>query len=133
MTERITSPDGSLDSLIIRAQADPNSRTEFFGKASDQLQVGRVVRRAGDSIRPHQHNPATRTSRHTAEVLVVVSGAVEVDLHERLVAEPYASRMLTKGDVLVLLQGGHGFEFAEDTEILEIKQGPFLGDDKVML
>lgn len=35
------------------------------------------------------------------------------------------------GDVLVLVDGGHGFRMTEDTVLVEIKQGPYLGlDDK---
>jgi hypothetical protein len=31
------------------------------------------------------------------------------------------------GDVVVLLDGGHGFRMLEDTVLLEIKQGPYSG------
>jgi hypothetical protein len=32
------------------------------------------------------------------------------------------------GDVILLAYGGHGFEMLEDTEIIEVKQGPYAGD-----
>ncbi len=32
------------------------------------------------------------------------------------------------GDVILLASGGHGFEMIEDSEILEVKQGPYTGD-----
>ncbi len=39
---------------------------------------------------------------------------------------------LFKGDTILLIRGGHGFEIIEDLEMLEIKQGPFAGDnDKI--
>jgi len=32
------------------------------------------------------------------------------------------------GDILVLLRGGHGYEIMEDgTQVLEIKNGPYVG------
>ena len=34
----------------------------------------------------------------------------------------------TIGDVVLLIRGGHGFEVLEPLEMLEIKQGPYLGD-----
>lgn len=41
------------------------------------------------------------------------------------------SREMGPGDVLVLVGGGHGFRMVEDTVLVEIKQGPYLGlDDK---
>jgi hypothetical protein len=34
--------------------------------------------------------------------------------------------------VILLAHGGHGFEMIEETEIIEVKQGPYAGDmDKV--
>ena len=30
------------------------------------------------------------------------------------------------GDVIVLLQGGHGFKVSEKISLIEIKQGPYL-------
>jgi hypothetical protein len=38
------------------------------------------------------------------------------------------STILEAGDVVLLVQGGHGFEMLEATEIIEIKQGPYAGD-----
>ena len=36
--------------------------------------------------------------------------------------------ILEEGDVILLLDGGHGFEMLEDTVLMEIKQGPYLGE-----
>jgi hypothetical protein len=42
------------------------------------------------------------------------------------------SEFLNEGDLIMLIQGGHGFSVVEDLEMIEIKQGPYLGDnDKV--
>ena len=36
------------------------------------------------------------------------------------------------GDVVLLAYGGHGFEMIEESEIIEVKQGPYAGEmDKV--
>ena len=36
--------------------------------------------------------------------------------------------------MILLITGGHGFKVLEKVEMLEIKQGPFLGDkDKIRL
>jgi hypothetical protein len=38
---------------------------------------------------------------------------------------------LHENDVVVMVGGGHGFQIKEDTVLLEIKQGPYLGaEDK---
>ena len=38
------------------------------------------------------------------------------------------SRILLSGDVILLSKGGHGFLMLEDTEMIEVKQGPYAGD-----
>lgn len=37
---------------------------------------------------------------------------------------------LLTGDTIFLVDGGHGFEMLEDTKIIEVKQGPYLGKDE---
>ena len=43
-------------------------------------------------------------------------------------------KILTKGDIIILFQGGHGFQILEKTNIIEIKQGPYVeGKDKKII
>ena len=43
-------------------------------------------------------------------------------------------KILTKGDIIILFQGGHGFKILEKTNIIEIKQGPYVeGKDKKII
>jgi hypothetical protein len=36
--------------------------------------------------------------------------------------------VLEGGDVILLASGGHGFEVLEEIEMIEVKQGPYAGD-----
>ena len=38
------------------------------------------------------------------------------------------STVLEAGDIILLATGGHGFEVLEATEIIEVKQGPYMGE-----
>jgi hypothetical protein len=38
------------------------------------------------------------------------------------------SRILRRGDVVLLAFGGHGFEMLEASEMIEVKQGPYAGE-----
>ena len=43
-------------------------------------------------------------------------------------------KILSKGDIIILFQGGHGFKILEETRIIEIKQGPYVeGKDKKII
>ena len=82
-------------------------------------------------IPPHVHNAVQRDVHFTQEVLVIKSGKVRVDYYDddRNYLE---SRILNEGDVVLLAYGGHGFEMLEDSEMIEVKQGPYAGEmDKV--
>jgi hypothetical protein len=38
---------------------------------------------------------------------------------------------VSEGDIIVLLRGGHGYTVLEDgTQVLEVKNGPYVGPDK---
>ena len=38
----------------------------------------------------------------------------------------FESRILNKGDVILLAFGCHGFKMIEPSEMIEVKQGPFM-------
>jgi hypothetical protein len=81
----------------------------------------------GYVIDPHVHNPVVREVQYTKEVLVIKSGKVRVDFYDD--DQNYLeSRIVFPGDVILLAFGGHGFEMLEDSEIIEVKQGPYAGD-----
>ena len=104
---------------------------EFFTPPDFSQQLGYMKRPRGYRIDAHVHKEVSREVRLTQEVLIVRSGRVRIDFYglDRRYLE---SRVLEPGDVVVLAAGGHGLEMLEETEILEIKQGPYADEgDKV--
>jgi hypothetical protein len=82
---------------------------------------------AGKVIDPHVHNPMPRQVLMTQEVLFVRRGKLRVDFFTG--GRHYVtSRILAAGDVILLVQGGHGFEVLEELEMFEVKQGPYTSD-----
>jgi hypothetical protein len=117
-------------SVIIRASYRSDG-IQFFTPGDFSQQLGYMNRPKGYSIAPHRHNLVERKVSLTQEVLYVKSGKVRVDFYndEQLYLE---SRVLEKGDVILLAAGGHGFEMLDDSEMIEVKQGPYCGEeDKV--
>ena len=90
-----------------------------------------MTRDVGHEIIPHRHNIVKRKVEVTQEVLFIKSGQVRVDFYDN--NEQYLkSRVLNKGDIILLIDGGHGFVMLEKSEIIEVKQGPYCGEkDKV--
>lgn len=129
MIERIIENDVLL-AVIIRT--DFNSKgIEFFTPDNFSQQLGYMNRPKGYVIEPHRHNLVSREVVQTQEVLFVKSGKVRVDFYND--AQQYIeSRILIQGDVILLAAGGHGFEMLEASEMIEVKQGPYIGEkDKV--
>lgn len=125
MIERIVNKDKEL-ALIIR-HSFRRDGIEFFTPDTYSQQVGYMNRPAGYVIPPHVHNPVVREVQYTKEVLFIKSGRLRVDFYSE--AQVYLeSTILENGDVILLAYGGHGFEMLVPTEIIEVKQGPYAGD-----
>lgn len=116
--------------IIIRANYEKEG-ISFFTPNDFSQQLGYMNRPKGYIIEPHEHILVERKVTITQEVLYIKSGSVKVDFYND--SQQYLeSRILSTGDVILLASGGHGFEMMDETEIIEIKQGPYAGDeDKV--
>jgi hypothetical protein len=122
--------NSKLLAIIIYASFDTEG-IAFFTTDDFSQQLGYMKRPSGYVIVPHRHNIVKREVQHTQEVLFIKSGTVRVDFYCE--QENYLwSKILNKGDVILLASGGHGFEIIESAEIIEVKQGPYVGDkDKI--
>jgi len=76
----------------------------------------------------HFHKEVHRRITRTQEVLFIKRGKIEVNLYTSN-KKYITSRQLGAGDILFLCSGGHGFKVLEDTEMIEVKQGPYSGKE----
>ena len=128
--EEIKDNDKTL-AIILRASFKKEG-IEFFTPKYFSQQLGYMQREKGYKIKPHIHNPVERSVSYTKEVLFIKSGVVKVDFYNDN-KEFLGSRIISKGDVILLAYGGHGFTMIEKSEIIEVKQGPYAGDsDKTL-
>jgi mannose-6-phosphate isomerase-like protein (cupin superfamily) len=122
--------DGTLYALIIRSDFQERG-VHFFTPSDFSQQLGYISHPTGHLIEPHAHRDVPRSVRRTQEVLVIRKGRLRVDFYDEGRAR-VESRTVAAGDVILLVEGGHGFEVLEACEMIEIKQGPYVGDeDKV--
>lgn len=113
--------------LIIRADFDAEG-LHFFTPNSFSQQVAYMRHPKDRVIEPHVHNLVTRQVLYTQEVLLVRKGLVEVRLYNGG-KEFLTSRILKAGDLILLCGGGHSMKMLEETSMIEIKQGPYAGDN----
>jgi hypothetical protein len=126
MIEQICSADQIL-AIIIRS-GFARDGIHFFTPGSFSQQLGYMKHPAGYMIAPHDHNPVPRVIEWTQEALFVKSGRARLDLYARESREYLESRVLGSGDVVLLAHGGHGLVMLEESEIIEVKQGPYAGE-----
>ena len=101
---------------------------EFFTPDHFSQQLAYMKRPKNYQIQPHVHKPVSREVQYTQEVLFIKSGQVKVTFFDE--SDQYIeAKILYAGDVILLAYGGHGFEMLEETEIIEVKQGPYAGDE----
>jgi uncharacterized protein YjlB len=130
MIEKIEHNNQML-ALIIRSSFSKQG-IEFFTPQDFSQQVGYMNRPAGYVINPHVHRLVERKVTLTQEVLYLKSGKVKVDFYDDD-CNYLESRVIEEGDVILLAAGGHGFEMIENSEMIEVKQGPYCGDeDKII-
>ncbi len=122
--------NNKLLAIIIRANFEKEG-IEFFTPNEFSQQLAYMKREKDHLIQPHVHNIIERNVQYTKEVLLIKSGKVRADFYND--DQKYLkSTILNKGDIILLAFGGHGFKMLEESEIIEIKQGPYLGEmDKV--
>ncbi len=122
--------DGNLLGIILRDEYKKEG-ISFFTPNEFSQQLAFMKHKKGKIIDPHIHNLSSRKITQTQEVLIIKKGILKVDFYNNK-KDFVCSRKLKKGDIVLLASGGHGFEVIEDIEMVEIKQGPYLGDmDKV--
>jgi mannose-6-phosphate isomerase-like protein (cupin superfamily) len=124
--KQITHGDTILAILITKDHQ--NKGIEFFTPDDFSQQIALMSHQKGKIIGAHVHNPVKREVSFTKEVLIVKSGKVRVDFYDDNQNYLNKSIIIQEGDVILLAYGGHGFEVLEDCEMIEVKQGPYVGE-----
>ena len=101
---------------------------DFITPSEYSQQVAYMHHPKGKLIDAHVHNLVHRNVVMTQEVLFIKKGVLRVDFYDEY--EDYLeSRDLHAGDIILLVSGGHGFQVLEEVEMIEVKQGPYAGNE----
>lgn len=130
MNKELIKKKNKLIAIIIRDEYTCEG-IDFMTEPELSQQVAYMHHPAGKKIDAHVHNIVSRSVVMTQEVLIIKKGKLRVDFYDEY-QDYLESRILKAGDVILLVSGGHGFEAEEEVEMIEVKQGPYAGDnDKV--
>lgn len=123
---KIIEKDGVVLAKHIQPQ-DWNEGLNFFSSDADFIQVGAWSYDAGKELLKHIHNEVERKVTRAYECLYIVSGKIRANIYD-LQENFMESFEAETGDIVILLESGHGYTILEDgTKVLEVKNGPYLG------
>lgn len=106
-------------------------KIEFFTNNKLPFQVGLLNHQKNHKIIPHQHKKKEKKIQNTSEFLFLLSGKVRVNFFNKK-KKKIESKIIKTGDMILLIDGGHGFDILKKSILVEIKQGPFNSEiDKV--
>jgi len=113
--------------LVFRSGMEVPDGVRFFTPPDNPFQVGMHHRTKGTKLSPHIHRiDHPLTIDVIQELLVVISGKIQVTVFAT--DETHVSTVvLSTGDSILLMGGGHSVEFIETTQLFELKQGPYAG------
>tara|TARA_A100001234_G_C12460072_1_gene314824 strand:+ start:149 stop:586 length:438 start_codon:yes stop_codon:yes gene_type:complete len=117
--------------LIVRKNFRKLNGIKFFTKEKDTQQFGYMRHKKKHIIMPHKHNKRLTKILKTTEVIILLKGILRVDFYTDKKKYLF-SKKINAGDIIMLVNGGHGFKVLKDVEMIEVKQGPYkLSKDKV--
>ena len=125
----------TLYALIIKKKRKfTNKGVDFITEEKDLLQLGFLSHKKNHIIKSHIHLKKRRIVNYCTEVLLIEKGKVKIKFFDNKNSDIKKDKILNKGDIIILFEGGHGFTVLEKSEIIEIKQGPYVeGKDKKII
>ena len=129
MIEKI-SHKKKLFALIVRGKFRNKKGVNFFTPNHTTQQFGYMKHKKNHIIEPHLHNKRLTKILTTTEVILMLKGGLRVDFYDDHRIYLF-SKIIKAKDIIMLVNGGHGFKVIKNVEMIEVKQGPYnLSKDK---
>ena len=126
--ERIKSKDGRTIAIVVRKDFKKEG-VNFISDPDFPLQLGFSNYKKNKEIKAHFHIENEIKINKIQEIVYIKKGKTLVNLYNKE-GYKFKSIELTTGDIIFFVDGGHGFNMLEETDIIEVKQGPYFGRDK---
>jgi len=126
--EKIKSKDGKIIAIVVRKDFKKKG-VNFISDPDFPLQLGISNYEKNEEIKAHFHIENEIKIDKIQEIVYIKKGKTLVNLYSKDGCN-FKSIELTTGDIIFFVEGGHGFNMLEETDIIEVKQGPYFGRDK---
>lgn len=121
--------DGRLLALVVRNEYS-SPGLSFISEESWPFQIGFHQREKGHHYKTHYHLPFDKIENFIPnKIYYNKKGKIKVNLYNEN-KEKISSLQLNPGDLIIFISGGHSVDVLEDSQFIEIKQGPYRGQEK---
>jgi hypothetical protein len=110
--------------IIIKNNFSKKKGINFVTPNHYNLQLGYMNHPKNYKIKPHLHFQKQIKKVNTSEVLYIINGRLKINFFSSKKKYLF-SRIINKGDTIMLINEGHGFEALSQVQLLEVKQGPY--------
>lgn len=126
--------DGLHLATLIKTRKSPKG-SRFYTPNSNPFQVGVHVKQKGMHTNAHYYlKGQTVIENPVQEIFFIDSGRLVMNLYDRDNRHIIVRKELGIGDLLIITGvTAHGVDFLEDTRLIEIKQGPYKEEKKVVV
>lgn len=125
---KIKSNDGKTIAIVVKKDFKKEG-VNFISDPDFPLQLGISNYKKNEEIKAHFHIKNKIKINKIQEIVYIKKGRTLVNLYDKD-RYNFKSIELTTGDIIFFVEGGHGFKILEETDIIEVKQGPYFGRDK---
>ena len=125
---KIKSNDGKTIAIVVRKDFKKEG-VNFISDPDFPLQLGISNYKKNEEIKAHFHIENEIKINKIQEIVYIKKGKTLVNLYNKDGCN-FKSIELTTGDIIFFVEGGHGFNMLEETDIIEVKQGPYFGRNK---
>ena len=116
--------------VVVIRRGDFPEGLKFYTGEGKFVQVATWNHPKGNRSIPHAHKEAERTATKTQEVVYVKSGKLKAEIYDDE-GNFIDSTEMGEGDIAIIFSGGHSFTtLTDNTQVLEVKNGPYLGEEK---
>ena len=102
---------------------------QFLTQDDSYIQVGTWKYEKGKILEAHYHNKFERSSYITQEVVYVIKGSILCSIFTKN-GKFIESKIVNQNTLIIQYQGVHEYEILENSQIIEIKNGPYFGPEK---
>ena len=97
----------------------------------EPLQLVTLRHPKGAYLKAHMHMPKKRVTKSLQESLIVKKGKIKLDLYGQD-KKKFKTIQLKQGELFILMSGGYGIHILKNSELIEVKNGPFV-EDKILI